>query len=664
MDKLVGFVLRSHTSPRPEAHPDLSAMDKLVGFVLSVSRVTLSLEPFLVLGILAILFRHFLICRRQCPSCKLDRNLDDYYQISYATDFSIPVNLNPFISDNMFPASATRIEIEKSLKRLETNAACFEKILKHQQNAISQVALILKRYEEAYAKTRSEQHHMEEILGRHRSALSSPIRSLPDDLLVVIFQFTSPNAACNDQFPWIATGVCRRWRAVAHSSRILWSQFSIDPFVEDPPPHRLPQTSIFAYYGNAWASSHVAPEVETKRKGAVGRTFTKSIINKALEYSRGSPLTVSFDSSKAKGDMRKVAVEWFDIFINLASRWKHVTLAIESPLIEKLPLIMGRLSMLETLDFSLRDDYDLPPFATEIFRLAPRLRKVVCRSSSAEFIFPWKQLQQFSVLAFPLSWDYYHQILCSGSNLEMLDLQAGWGKFDTLGRRPGDNTDPATTLPYLRVLKICSELNTLLDSVVLPRLTTVTIRGLDEDNITSRLSSLIERSACALRSLSFTYVNYSADFTQLLRACSSLTSLSIVNYEGQALFDVMARSSSILPSLESFIIGNASNTNTNTITYDYVISIIEMLEARRSCLKEFSISIWFKASGSEEIQENSTTPSTAGGVATLLSPSDRLRLETLAGVGMKIHIDSLYLSRDRWSGTVIPCVSLGAGVQS
>ncbi|KAK0448511.1 hypothetical protein EV421DRAFT_1463956 [Armillaria borealis] len=254
MDKLVGFVLRSHTPPRPEAHPDLSAMDKLVGFVLSVSTVTLSLEPFLVLGILAILFRHFLICRRQCPSCKLDRNLDDYYQISYATDFSIPVNLNPFINDNMFPASATRIEIEKSLKRLETNTACFEKILKHQQNAISQVALILKRYEEAYAKTRSEQHHMEEILGRHRSALSSPIRSLPDDLLMVIFQFTSPNAACNDQFPWIATGVCRRWRAVAHSSRILWSQFSIDPFVEDPRPpglSLLSQTSFFAYYGNA-----------------------------------------------------------------------------------------------------------------------------------------------------------------------------------------------------------------------------------------------------------------------------------------------------------------------------------------------------------------------------------------------------------------------------
>ncbi len=635
-------------------------MDKLVGFVLSVSRVTLSLEPFLVLGILAILFRHFLIFRRQCPSCKLDRNLDDYYQISYATDVSIPVNLNPFINDNMFPASATRIEIEKSLKRLETNAACFEKILKHQQNAISQVALILKRYEEAYAKTRSEQHHMEKILDRHRSALSSPIRSLPDDLLVVIFQFTSPNAAYNDQFPWIATGVCRQWRAVAHSSRILWSQFSIDPFVEDP-PHRLPQTSIFAYYGNAWGSSHVASEVETKSKGAVGRTITKSIINKALEYSRGSPLTLSFNSLKAKGDMSKVAAEWFDIFINLAPRWKHITLAIESPFIEKLFLIMGHLSMLESLDVLLRDNVDLPPFASEIFRLAPRLRKVVCRSSFTEFIFPWKQLQEFSVNAFPLSWDYYHQILCSGSNLEILDLQACWGNFDTQGKRPGDNTDPAITLPYLRVLKICSGLNTLLDFVVIPKLTAVTIRGAGGDNVTPRLSSLIERSACALRSLSFDYVDYNADFTQLLRTCSSLTSLSIDSYDGQALFDVMARSSSILPSLESFIIGGASNNNTNTITYDYVISIIEMLEARRSCLKEFSIRIYFGASRSEEIQENSTTPSTESGVAAWLSPSDRLRLETMAGAGMKIHIDSYYLSRDRWSGTVIPCVSLGAG---
>ncbi|KAK0207205.1 hypothetical protein IW262DRAFT_1420857 [Armillaria fumosa] len=653
MDKLVGFVLRSHTCPLPEAHPDLSAMEKLVGLVLSVSKATFSLEIFLVLGILAILSRHFLISRRHCPSCKLDRNLDDYYQISYATDFSIPVNLNPFINDNMFPASTTRIEIEKSLKRLETDATCFEKILKHQQNAISQVALILKRYEEAYAKTRFEQHHVEEILGRHKSALSSPIRSLPDDLLVVIFQFASPNAACNDQFPWIATGVCRRWRAVAHSSRILWSQFSIGPFVEDP-PHNYPRPP--------GASLLTVPEVETRfSKGAIGCTITKSIINKALKYARGSPLTFSFNSLRAKRDRRKLIAEWFDIFINLAPRWKHVTLAIESPLIEKLPLIMGRLSMLETLDLYLRDDVDLPPFAIEIFRMAPRLCKVVCRSSSTEFIFPWKQLHEFSILSFPLSWDYYHQILCSGSNLEILDLQASglwhagaWGEINTLGKRSGDTTDPAAILPYLRVLKINSGLSTLLGSFVIPKLTTVIIYG-NGDNIISGLSSLIERSACVLRSLSFTYLNCGADFIQLLRGCPSLTSLNIDSFSDPTFFDAMARSSSILPSLESFIIDGA------TITHDYVIPIIQMLEARRSCLQELSITIYPEARRSEE---NSTTPSTEGSIATWFSPSDRLRLETLAGVGMKIHIDNVYLSRDRWSGTVIPCVSLGAGVQS
>lgn len=661
MDKLVEFVfsvfkMSSHTLSLPETHPDLSVMEKLVGLVLSFSRTTFSVEIFLLLGILTILFRHTLISRRHCPSCKLDKNLDDYYQISYATDFSVPVDLNPFINDNMFPAAATRIDIEKSLKRLETNATCFEKILKHQQNAISQVALVLKRYEEAYAKTRSEQHHTEQILGRHRSALSSPIRSLPDDLLVVIFQFTSPNAACNDQFPWIATGVCRRWRAVAHSSKILWSQFSIGPFVEDP-PHNYPRPP--------GASLLTVLEVETKfSKGAIGCTITKSIINKALEYSRGSPLTFSLNSLRAKWDRRKIIAEWFDIFINLAPRWKHVTLAIESPLIEKLPLIMGRLSTLETLDLYLRDDVDLPPFAIEIFRIAPRLRKVVCRSSSTEFIFPWRQLQEFSILTFPLSWDYYRWILCSGSNLEILGLQAAglWnpmalGEIDTQGKRPGDSTDPGVILPYLRALKIDSGFSTLLDSVVIPKLATVTISGIsgNGDNVILGLSPLIQRSAGALRSLSFTCLNCGADFIQLLRGCPSLTSLSVGSFSGQTFFDAMARSSSIVPCLESFIIDNA------TITYDSTISIIEMLEARRSCLKEFSIYIHLEISGSEE---NSTTPSTEGGLSTLLSSSDRLRLETLAGVGMKIHIDSVYLGQDRWRGTVIPCVSLGVGVQS
>ncbi len=102
--------------------------------------------------------------------------------------FPSPVNLVPFINGNIFSTPAIRIEIDQSLKRLETNAACFEETLAHQRTAISQITPILKQYEAAYAKTRSEQHRdrVQEVMDRHRYALSSPIRFLPDDFLAVI----------------------------------------------------------------------------------------------------------------------------------------------------------------------------------------------------------------------------------------------------------------------------------------------------------------------------------------------------------------------------------------------------------------------------------------------------------------------------------------------
>ncbi|KAK0207207.1 hypothetical protein IW262DRAFT_665825 [Armillaria fumosa] len=157
-----------------------------------------------------------------CPTCTLIVDLDNYDRILSTSDFSVPDNLNPYVYGNLFPTSTICTEIKQSLGRLENQFSSFEQVLAHQQMAISQVASILKNYEEAYAKTRSEQLHVQEIMDQHKSALSSPIRSLPDDLLIVIFQFASPNAAFMDQFPWIAIRVCRQWSAVACSSHILW----------------------------------------------------------------------------------------------------------------------------------------------------------------------------------------------------------------------------------------------------------------------------------------------------------------------------------------------------------------------------------------------------------------------------------------------------------
>ncbi len=147
--------------------------------------------------------------KQACPTCTLVTDLDNYERILYTNDVSIPDNLNPYIYNNLFPTSTICTEIKQSVGRLEKQLSCFEQVLEHQQMVISQVASILENYEEAYAKTLSKQLCVQEIMDLHKSTLSSPIRSLPDDLLIFIFQLASPNAAFMDQFPWIATRVCR-----------------------------------------------------------------------------------------------------------------------------------------------------------------------------------------------------------------------------------------------------------------------------------------------------------------------------------------------------------------------------------------------------------------------------------------------------------------------
>ncbi|KAK0448512.1 hypothetical protein EV421DRAFT_1782710 [Armillaria borealis] len=74
-----------------------------------------------------------------CPACSMNKNLNHYDRLVSTTDFSLPVNLAPFINGNILPTPAVRIEIYQSLRRLETNATCFEEIFAHQQTAISQI---------------------------------------------------------------------------------------------------------------------------------------------------------------------------------------------------------------------------------------------------------------------------------------------------------------------------------------------------------------------------------------------------------------------------------------------------------------------------------------------------------------------------------------------
>ncbi|PBK95169.1 hypothetical protein ARMGADRAFT_1163811 [Armillaria gallica] len=629
-----------------------------------------------------------------CPTCTLVADLDNYKRILSTNDFSIPDNLNPYVYGNLFPTSNICTEIEQSLGRLEEQFSCFEQVFALQQNSISQVASILKNYEEAYAKTRSEQLRVQEIMDRHKSALSSPIRSLPDDLLVVIFQLASPNAAFMDQFPWIATRVCRQWRAVAHSNPILWSEIVLDYISNFPPPssgvsddwREVDDWTTFAWERPAPSSGQRRgwPQKPCSRCGLLegegGRKHPETarpaismrVVSQALGYSGGAPLTFSLYFQERGLRNHEVASCYLDMFIAQAARWRNVTLHLEG-LSENLPLIKNGLPILESLDLYLLTYNDIHPVPTDVFSNAPSLRSLTLSLSlhSAEFIFPWKQLKELSILNCRLSQSYYLQILCNGSLLETLRLQAdSWPSrrhFDDASET-NLHTHRVATLPYLRVLEIRSGLSALLNSILLPKLSSLTVCG-DADSVELDLSSLIERSHSVVEKLSFSSTTVAATFIRLLRVFPSLTSLSLHSpiLKDKAFFYAMAQES-LLPSLKDFSIHKAK------ISYDYMIPIIQMLAARQNCLKQFHLALtitnhhpvrsfetirnWRRGTPyANHLRVMQSTTSEANHDVWLAS-SEKVRLRALSNAGMKIRIGKY--KDDYQSDTNVSYVNLDA----
>ncbi|KAK0194797.1 hypothetical protein F5146DRAFT_1022823 [Armillaria mellea] len=584
-----------------------------------------------------------------CPACTLVVNLDNYEHTISSIDFSIPDNLHSYIDGNLFPTSTICTEIEQSLGRLEEQFSCFEQVFALQQNAISRVASILKSYEEAYAKTRSEQLRVQESMDRHKSALSSPIRSLPDDLLVFIFQLTSTNAAFMDQFPWVATKVCRQWRAVAHSNRTLWSEIILDPASISAPLFAVGQSSTgwgeFDHdgwnpsageqpgrYSRDWEGLNQQPcarcallegRWEQKHRKIFRPAIPQKVVRQALGYSGSIPLTFSLDFA---------SVVHLDVFISQAARWRNVKLHLQGSLSKNLPLVKNNLPMLESLELYLKTD-NILPVPTDIFVNAPSLRNLkLTLCSHDEFIFPWKQLKELSIcFTCPLPAEYCLQILRNGSLLKTLRLQQKldpWGHSASL---VGGSTENSHTH------------SPLLDFICLPKLSSLTVCG-EANRMELNLSSLIERSYSVVEKLSFSSTTVAAPFIRLLRVFPSLTSLSLRSpiRMDKAFFCAMSQKGH-LPSLEDFSIHDAD------ISYDYMMPIIDMLVARQSCLKQFHLTLTLMANDEEVDIAIDFTPGPWGRLEVTpstsqtsrdewLAPPEKARLRALSNEGMKIQI--------------------------
>ncbi|KAK0475460.1 hypothetical protein IW261DRAFT_1494360 [Armillaria novae-zelandiae] len=608
---------------------------------------------------------------KACPACTLIVNLDNYEHILSSIDCSVPDNLNPYLYGNLFPPSAICTEIKQSLGRLKKQFLCFEQVLAHQQMTISQLTSILKNYEEALAKTLSEQLRIQEIMDLHKSTVSSSIRSLPDDLLILIFQLASPNAASMDQFPWVATRVCRQWRAVAHSNHILWSEFTIaSPFwiygsgaeFNDDLSNTATMGRPGRYSGwgvdriqEAFAMHALLEGEQGQKHHEISRpAISQRRVRQALGYSESVPLTFSLDFADIPSGYLKIALDYLDMFISQAARWRNVKIHLKGSLFKSLPLIKNGLPLLESLDLNLMNDI-LFPFPTDVFADAPSLRDLKLHLySRAEFIFPWKQLKELSLcFQLPLSKNYVLQIFRGGFLLETLRLQQRTvlsnrsEVFVDGSSKTNLHTHCMTTLPHLRVLEINSRLSPLLNHIRLPKLSSLTLCG-DVASMELDLSSLIERSRSVVEDLSYSSTSLTDSFTWLLHLFPSLTSLTldVPSFSNKTFFCAMSQRA-LLPFLRTFSVRHVD------ARHDYMILIIEMLEVHQCCLKHFDLTVnvdrdslardemikgWLV--GMADAKHPRLTPS-ATSKATQdgwLASSEKARLRALSNKGMKIRI--------------------------
>ncbi|KIJ43005.1 hypothetical protein M422DRAFT_106485, partial [Sphaerobolus stellatus SS14] len=70
-------------------------------------------------------------------------------------------------------------------------------------------------------RLKAAQAHVTEYI-LHQRAIFAPIRRVPDDILMRIFEESAGPVTRYGTFAWTLTAVCKRWRAVGFACASLW----------------------------------------------------------------------------------------------------------------------------------------------------------------------------------------------------------------------------------------------------------------------------------------------------------------------------------------------------------------------------------------------------------------------------------------------------------
>ncbi|KAG7445066.1 uncharacterized protein BT62DRAFT_920819 [Guyanagaster necrorhizus] len=358
------------------------------------------------------------------------------------------------------------------------------------------------------------------------TAVLSPIRRLPTDLVLEIFRFVVPeryNVFDITRGPWLVTRICKRWRTLACTYGALWSSVHITNIASRATirslnePVMLLQTalgrsstfplSVWFEYGTKkkW-SDYANFEDEYDSEDSLSSTdsdngeFSASIDGEDDDQEDSNEEESDYESTVDSVDTM-VDRQLVKVLIQHSHQLQYLNIEVASPSILKcLRSLHGRLDRLEKVHISLpwdaRDHNELQ----EAFTLAPKLCSVRLNGLSLE-----------SVLNFPLiqlkSLDHQPQRMYADVWLSTVQTILLQGSHLTDYAPPSPPKPYDSNMPWLCSYSIRTfRVNAwyVLDYFHLPGIDELRIRHFGwarDQSAGDTLAAFIQRSGCTLKKL-------------------------------------------------------------------------------------------------------------------------------------------------------------------
>lgn len=353
----------------------------------------------------------------------------------------------------------------------------------------------------------AERDRISQALDEQHSLLA-PIRNVPDELLSEIFLLPveEPPVTPKEEgeFLLAITAVCRRWRTLAITTKLLWCSMDFDD--EFTPPVELVQT---------WLTR-------------AGHTPLQ--------------LTMRWDHEGAE-EKRKAVLE---VLIEASSRWECIIMSAHLPQFAQLATITEPFPALQTLSLNCRGVLDmLPGQCLRIFEHAPALEEVDLWGNTMVYQcpVPLGQLYAYHLGASSVKGCLWALDQCA--NLFECTIGAFINPDEDEHYPPVSSTP--RTLSHLGTWRICAEeqqsiFSTILDHITAPglhRLELYMQSWMDSPPITAEPISMIPfltRSSCQLRRLELQGLVLSGtELLDILQHLPQLVDLAIIEWRSSAI---------------------------------------------------------------------------------------------------------------------------------